>query len=141
MSIHGKDAYFAVEDSAGTTLRNISSDVTTVNFDQSNDIHDNTTFGAEGHTFQGGLTSGKITVNGWFTVTASTGTDTVLRSLVGHETPVDFEYGPEGNASGARKKSGACVLESYNVSNPVADLVSFTAAFQISGSVTEGTFA
>lgn len=141
MSYHGKDAYFAVEDSAGSTLRNVSPYVTSVNFDRGNDTHDNTTFGAEGHTFQAGLTNGKITVNGLWDDTASTGSQTVFNSLLGLETTVGFEYGPEGNGSGAVKYSGECVLESYNESAPVADLVSFAAVLTISGNVTTGTFS
>lgn len=139
---HGKDSYFSIEDSAASTLRNISPHVTSVNFDQSNDTHDNTTFGAEGHTFAGGLTNGKITVAGLWDKTASTGSDTVFQSLVGLDAvTVGFEYGPEGNGSGSVKYSGECILESYNQSAPVADLVTFQAVLQISGSVTKGTFS
>lgn len=141
MSIHGKDAYIAVEDSAGTTLRNISPYVNSTEFAQSNDNHDDTTYGAEGHTFRNGLTNGTFTIQGLWDDTASTGSHTVLQSLVGIETTVGFEFGPEGNGSGAVKLSGECVLSDYSQSAPVADLVSFSATFQISGSVTVGTFS
>ena len=141
MSIHGKDAYFSIEDGAGTTLRNISPYVTSVEFTQSNDTHDDTTYGQEGHTFRNGLTDGTITVNGLWDDTASTGSYTVFQSLIGIETTVGFEWGPEGNGSGAVKRSGECVVESYSESAPVADLVSFTASLKISGSVTVGTFS
>lgn len=140
MSIHGKDAYFAVEDSASTTLRNISPYLNSVEFNQGNDQHDDTTFGQEGHTYRNGLTTGTINIAGLWDKTASTGSNTVLQSLVGIETTVSFEYGPEGNTSGLVKKSGECTLISYEESAPVADLVSFTASFNISGSVTVGTF-
>lgn len=141
MSIHGKDTYFAVEDSAGSTLRDLSDQINNVDFNQENDSHDNTTFGQTGHTFQGGLTNGTITITGLWDKTASTGTETVLQSLVGHATPVAFEYGPEGNTAGNVKKSGECILLTYAESAPVADLVSFTATFQISGAVTKDVFA
>lgn len=141
MSIHGKDSYFAIEDSAASTLRNISPYVNSVEFSQANDNHDDTTFGAEGHTFRNGLTNGTITVQGLWDDTASTGSHTVIQSLVGIEVSVGFEFGPEGNATGAVKLSGECVLSDYSQSAPVADLVSFSATFQISGGVTAGTFA
>lgn len=140
MSEHGKDTYFGVEDSAATTIRNLSGDLNDVKFGRSNDNHDDTTFGKTGHTYRNGLTDGTINISGLFSVTASTGTDTVLRSLLGLAVTVGFEYGPLGNATGKPKKTGECVLESYNCSSPVADLVTFDATFKISGAVTEGTF-
>lgn len=140
MSITGKDSYFGVEDSAGTTMRNLTPYLNSIDFNQENDTHDDTTMGAEGHTFRAGLTNGSITISGVWDKTAVTGANTVLQSLVGLETTVGFEYGPEGNTAGMVKKSGECVLSSYAESAPVADLVTFTASFQISGSVTAGVF-
>lgn len=139
--MHGKDSQFLLEDSAGTTLRNISPYCDSVEFNQENDNHDNTTFGAEGHTFAGGLTNGTISIGGLFDKTALVGPHTVLQSLVGFETPVGFEYGPEGNTAGQVKLSGECLLETYSTSAPVADLVKFTATLRISGSVTAGVFS
>lgn len=140
--LHGKATYFAVEDSGGATLRNISPYLNSVDFNQSNDTHDNSTFGVTGHTYQVGLTDGTITLKGFWDKTASTGSNTVLQSLLGVGTTatVGFEYGPEGNATGKLKKSGEAVLESYQESAPVADLVTFTATLKISGAVTQGTF-
>lgn len=143
MAVHGKDSVFKLEDSAGTTLRDMSADLTNVAFSRKNDTHDTTGFGAEGHTFITGLTDGKITLTGWTTKTASTGTLTVLDSLVGlDDITVGFEYAPHGNtaASGNPKYTGECILESLDVSDPVADLVSFVAVLQISGDVTKAAY-
>lgn len=139
---HGKDAAFLLEDSAASTLRNISDQLTNIAFNRSNDTHDSTTFGKEGHTFIAGLTNGTITIDGFWDKTASTGSATVLDSLMGLDAvTVGWEYGPEGNASLAVKYSGECVLASLDVSEPVADLVTFTAQLQISGDVTKGAFS
>ena len=140
MSIHGKDAYFGLEDSTAATIRNLSPYLDSVELAQENDTHDDTTFGAEGHTFRPGLTNGTINLSGLWDKTATTGSDTVLQSLVGVETTVGWEYGPEGNTAGMVKKSGECVLESYNESAPVADIIRFTATLRISGTVTKGVF-
>lgn len=141
MALHGHLSYFALEDSAGTTLRNLSPFITAVTFEQDNDQHDITTFGAEGHMFQVGLTNGKITLAGFWDKTALVGTDTVLQSLVGYDVnTMTFNYGPEGNTTGKMKKSGECVLVNYTESDPVADMVTFTATLQISGSVSIGVF-
>lgn len=141
MSTHGKDAYFAMEDSGGSTLRNLSANINNTDFQVSNDIHDDTTYGQDGHTKKGGLTDGSITISGFWDKTALTGTETVLSSLVGLFAPVPFEFGPEGNANGAVKKSGKCVLQTYTQSAPVGDLIAFTASLSISGTVTTGTFS
>lgn len=138
---HGKDSYFAVEDSAATTLRNITPYVKNVDFNRSNDANDVTTKGAEGYTYRPGLTGGEINLTGLWDDTASTGSYTVLSSLVGIETTVGFEWGPEGNTTGMVKYSGECVLSQYDESSPVDDMVAFTATLMISGDVTVGTFA
>jgi hypothetical protein len=140
MSTHGKDAAFLLEDSAGTTLRNLSPYLNSIETSWSNDIHDDTTFGQDAHTKRTGLVDGSITIGGMWDKTADVGTYTVLKSLLGSDTQVNWEYGPEGNASGKVKESGVGVLESYNESSPVADLVTFTATIQVSGMPTFGTW-
>lgn len=138
---HGKDSYIAIEDSAGTTLRNITPYVKSVDFNRSNDANDTTTKGAEGKTYRPGLTDGEIRLTGLWDDTADTGSRIVLKSLLGIETAVGFEWGPEGNGAGAIKDSGDCVLTQYDESSPVDDMVAFTATLKISGDVTTGTFS
>lgn len=137
---HGKDSYFSVEDSAGTTLRNITPYLKSVDFNRSNDANDTTTKGAEGKTYRPGLTDGEIRLTGLWDDTASTGSYTVLQSLLGVEITVGFEWGPEGNTTGMEKLSGECILTQYDESSPVDDMVAFTASLKISGDVTKGTF-
>jgi hypothetical protein len=141
VSTHGKNLYFAVEDSVGTTLRNLSTNLNNVEFNRSPDVHEDTTYGNTGKTKKGGLTDGQINLAGFWDKTALTGTETVLDSLVGLFDPVDFEWGPEGNSTGKIKKSGKAVLSAYNVSAPVGNLIAFTAVLDMSGAITTGTFA
>lgn len=137
---HGKDSYFEVEDSAATTLRNITPYIKSIDFNRSNDANDTTTKGAEGKTYRPGLTDGEIRLTGLWDDTASTGSYTVLQSLLGVEVTVGFSYGPEGNTAGMEKLTGECVLTQYDESSPVDDMVAFTATLKISGDVTKGTF-
>lgn len=140
-SKHGKDSYFSLEDSAGSTLRNISPYITSTEWNVSNDTHDNTTYGSEGHTFQTGLTNGTIVINGFWDKTASVGSATVLDSLLGLDTTtMGFEYGPEGNTATNVKYSGECILQDLSYSSPVADLITFSATLQITGDITKGVF-
>ena len=139
--VHGKDAYFSLEDSAGTTLRALSPYITNTTFARQNDTHDTSTYGVEGHTFITGLTNGTITITGLYDTTATVGSMTVLDSLVGLDAiTLGWEYGPVGNANGAVKYSGECILASLDQAAPVADLITFTATLQISGDVTKGVF-
>lgn len=140
MSQHGSEASFAVDNAAGT-LTVLSTWINSTDFNPEQDVHDDTTYGQTGHTYRGGLTNGTITISGLWDKTVSTGPDVTLTGLLAKKTPVDFEFGPEGATSGDVKKSGMCVLQSYSTSAPVADLVTFTATFQISGAVTSGTYA
>lgn len=142
MTIHGKDTAFSLEDSAASTLRILDSQLNNVSFNRSNDTHDSTVFGDEGHTFIVGLTNGTITIEGFWDKTASTGTATVLDSLMGLDNvTLGWEYGPEGRTTGLVKYSGECVLSSLDYTSPVADLVTFTAQLQISGTPVKGTWA
>jgi hypothetical protein len=38
------------------------------------------------------------------------------------------------------KYTGEAILTSYSISNPVADVVTFSADFQVTGAVTRGTY-
>ncbi len=115
--------------------------MTNVTFSQSNDNHDTSTYGDEGHTFINGLTNGTITVDGLFDVTATVGSNTVLQSLVGLDAiTAGFEYGPKGTTNGLPKYTGECLLTSLDTSSPVADLITFSCSLQITGSVTVGVY-
>lgn len=137
---HGKDSVFLIEDSGASTLRDITPYIKTVDFNQSQDANDTTTKGAEGKTYRPGLTDGEIRITGLWDDTASTGSYTVLQSLMGIETTVGFEWGPEGGSGGTVKKSGEAVLTQYDEASPVDDMVAFTATAKISGTITLGTF-
>lgn len=136
---HGKDCYFSVEDSAATTLRAIIG-VKTITFGQENELADITIIGDEGRKWRQGLTNSTIQITGLWDQTASTGSHTVLQSLVGLEVTTGFEAGPQGNTTGQVKLSGECVLASYEWNSDVGDMVLFTAQFNIHGDVTAGTF-
>lgn len=141
MALHGKKTYFAIEDSGAATLRNISPYVNSVTWGRANDSHDTTCFGSEGHTFITGLTNGTITVAGFWDKTALVGTATVFDGLVDLDTlTMGVEYGPEGNTAGQVKYTAEVILTSLDYSSPVADLVSFSASFQISGTPVKTTF-
>lgn len=138
--VHGKGAAFKIDDSAGV-LQTLTSYVDSIEINNTSDTAETTTMGAEAKTYLSGQTDGTISVSGKYDSTASTGPDVVLNGLLGKETTSTFEVGPEGGGSGKVKYSGECFMTSYVVSAPVADVVTFTADFQITGAITKGTFS
>jgi hypothetical protein len=138
---HGKDSYFSVEDAAGTTLRVLTTYLTDVEETLTQDVAETTTKGQTAKTYVQGHTDATITISGRWDNTATTGPDVVLRGLVGDTGTSGFEFGPEGGTVGDIKYSGECILTDYTISSPLADVVGFSASFQVTGAVTVATFA
>ena len=137
---HGKNIAFKIDNAAGT-LQTLTSFVDSVDFNNTVDMAESTTAGAEAKTWLSGQSDATLSISGKYDSTASTGPDVILNGLVGLETTSSFEYGPEGGTSTKVKYSGECFLTSYVISAPVGDVVSFTADFQITGAITKGTFS
>lgn len=136
---HGKDSTFKIDNGAGT-LTDISASVNSVDFSWESEVAESTTMGSEAKTYISGLTDATFSIGGVWDDAASTGGQTVLSTLPGKETSSSFEWGPEGSATGAVKYSGECWLTSYTESAPVGDIVAFTADFQVTATITIGTF-
>jgi hypothetical protein len=137
---HGKDAVFSIDD-AGGTPRDLSAYVDTVSgLPGARQLSEVTAFGDEGTKHIPGLQNVTFTVSGHFDSTATTGPNAVLNSLRTAASTATFEYGPEGSGSGATKFSGECWLTNYAVDASVSEKVSFSAEFQVNGTVTAGTY-
>jgi len=137
---HGKDSYFAIEDSGATTLRDVGQYCDSIDFGRETALAKSTTIGLEDETYLSGLSGATISLAGKWDDAATTGPHAVLNSLVGLDLSVGFEFGPAGNGTGKAKLSGECFLESYATSAPLEDVVKFTASLRITGAVTTGTF-
>lgn len=97
------------------------------------DEHDVTGGGAVGHEVQGGLTSGKFTMSGTYDSTATTGPRAVLEPLIGTNTAVIRQI--EGTGTGLPQDSFTALLKSYVETSPVADMITWSAEFTVSGAV------
>ncbi len=137
--VHGKNAHFETTDT-GTTTRNLSSFLTNVELDDAVDVAESSAFGQEDKTYAQGQKGHTLRLQGQYDPTASTGPDAVLSGLANGTVTTDFIYGPGGSASGLVKYSGTGILTSYNVSSPIAGIVTFSADIQVSGAVARGTF-
>ncbi|HZN76029.1 MAG TPA: hypothetical protein VFC00_30730 [Micromonosporaceae bacterium] len=137
---HGKDAYFAVDDSGGT-LRNISGHVDNVSgLPSAAALSEVTSYGDAGERFIRGLQGATFTVTGQFDSAATTGSATVLNGLRVTTSTSSFEYGPEGNTAGDYKFSGECWLENLTYDASVKEKVPFSATFRMDNGLTVGTF-
>jgi len=137
-AIVGKNASFQIDDSTGT-LRDLSANVTSVSFPASMDTADSTAFQPTGgaKTYVPGLIDHTLSIDGHYD-SATNLSDEVLSSLVGYASTASFEFAPD-NTGGQVKYTGECILTAYEVSAPVADLVTFTASMQVSGVITRTT--
>ena len=136
--VHGKNAYFAVDDSGGT-LRNLSAYMDNVSgLPGTRDLSEVTAFGDGGVKNIPGLENISFSVSGHFDPTTTTGPHAVLNSLRTASATATFQYAPQGNTTGNVLMSGECWLSSYEVESAVADKVSISAEFQVDGTVTVG---
>lgn len=141
--VHGKGAAIRIKDSGGT-VRDLSTYVDEVSLPFRVDTAETTTYGKNSKTYIVGLRDSTLSMRGKFDSTATSGPDVVLSGLLGNPpsaSGTQFQYGPEGSATGKVRYHGDCILTSYEVSAPVGDVVSFSAEFQITGDVTRDTSA
>jgi hypothetical protein len=121
---HGKDTVLTLDAKALTAFAN------SVKWNAAVDSHDVTTFGKDAHDYQGGLKDGTATVEGIYDNTAVTGPAAVIQPLLG--TNVDFVYQPEGTGVGKPTRTVEVLVETYEESSPVADMISWSAKLQFS---------
>jgi hypothetical protein len=129
---HGKNAAFKIDDSGGT-LRDISDVLTDVAISRTADVAEVSAFSNSSKAYVAGLKDATITISGSFDATV----DGYLSGILGVEG--SFEFYPIGTTGGNPKASGEAICTSYDRTPDVGGAVSFSAAFQVSGDVTEGT--
>ena len=129
---HGKNAAFKIDDSGGT-LRDISDVLTDVAISRSADVAEVSAFSNSSKAFVSGLTDANISISGSFDATV----DGYLSGILG--LTGSFEFYPIGTTGGNPKVSGECIMTSYDRTPDVGGAVSFSASFQVTGNVTEGT--
>ena len=129
---HGKSAAFKIDDSGGT-LRDISNVLTDVAVSRTADVAEVSAFSNSSKAYVAGLKDATITISGSFDATV----DGYLKGILGASG--SFEFYPIGTTGGNPKASGECIMTSYDRTPDVGGAVTFTAAFQVSGDVTEGT--
>lgn len=98
------------------------------------DTHDTTTYGNDAHRYNGGLLDGKFVMSGKYDTTAVSGPRAVLEPLLGIDGTVVTRRG-EGTGAGKPQDLFNAVLNKYVETNPVADMVTWSAEWNIDGDV------
>lgn len=141
--VHGKNTVFKLDSSAGS-LVDLSSYLDDVGFPQSIETAETTTFGVAGgsKTYIVGLNDRTISLAGKWDATLDAHFANLIGALnSGSLATASFEFGPAGSTGGLVKYSGEALVTSFEVSNPVGDVVSFSAELQVTGQVTRGTWS
>ena len=137
MASHGKLTVLKLDNWAtgSAVLTDISAKCSNVDFPETIDSNDTTGFGVNSKTSVSGLKSGSFSIAGIWDATIHAH----LNSLKGRDA-INVEYGPAGSANGSPKDTALCHMTSFKKTNPVGDIVKFTADFQVSGDVGNGVY-
>ncbi|WP_020385883.1 hypothetical protein [Kribbella catacumbae] len=125
--VHGKNTFIslnAVDLSAFTDASELT---------RNSDIHDVTTYGKQSHVKVGGLLDGKGSMSGTYD-NAVGGPRGTIEPLIG--TNVTLIRRPEGTGTGRPQDSVNVVVGEYVETNPVADMVKWSVALELSDEVT-----
>lgn len=127
--IHGRGQVVTID---GDALTGFSNSVT---FSRTIDSHDVTCFGATGHAYQGGLTDGTASLEGVYDSTVGTGPGAILKALMAGGVAVPLVWRPEGTGSSKEEAEVDVLVTSFEQSAPVADMITWTAECQFSGTI------
>ncbi len=130
--VHGKNTFVSVGGSDLSTFTNQTS------YNRSADSHDVTTYGKNAKVYAAGLKDGTATITGTYD-NGVAGPRAILRPLLGATNTVTFIFRPEGTGAGKPQDSVAVFVTAYEETNPVADMISWSATLQFSDDVTTTT--
>lgn len=112
----------------------ISGDGRSVSYEESADILDDTTYGADNRTKQAGLLDG----TGSFEALDQTGSWSTIWQAIAPGTSGTMIIYPEGNIAANRQVSFTAVIGSRSIDFPYDGLATLSMSFEISGALTEG---
>lgn len=140
MFAHGKNAYFDIDDSGGTS-RNLSTFTNSVQgLPGGRGLSPTPAFGDQGARNIPGLANVQFTIQGTYDGTATTGPADVLNGLRTTTATSTFHYGPDSDTSGRTRYYGECWLTELTFDASVENAVTYSATFQVDGVVSTDTF-
>lgn len=130
--VHARDTVIIIDGD------DISVYCNTSNLEQEADEHDVTHYGADDYSYKGGLLKGGLSIGGTYDDTEA-GPKAIIEPLIG--TVVTLVRRPEGTGSGRPQESLSVHVKKYTETNPVADMISWSADLTKSGPITRTTQA
>ena len=130
--VHGKGTVHTIDGN------DLSAYATSVTFSRTSDTHDVTTFGKNSKVYAAGLKDGTAKIEGVYDSTAGTGPGAALRPLIG-AAAVTLVYKPEGTGTGKPIATVDALVNSYEESAPVADMITWSAELQLSDDIADTT--
>jgi hypothetical protein len=140
--LHGKSASFEIDVTGGTSYSTtLSAYCDDVSISRSFETGETTTFGSSAKSYIMGLSDATISVSGKFDANGATSVDGLLGPVLGSSTLIGFRYKVSSAATSATNPAytGNALLTSYDISSSVADVITFSAEFQVTGAVTRAT--
>lgn len=127
--VHGRKAVYILASKDLTTYSNNSTVELTI------DKHDTTTNGKNSHVFDGGLLTSNFTLAGFYDSSLTDGPKAVIQPLLAAGNKVAFIHRPEGTGVGLPQDTVSVLIEKYNQTHPVADMVTWSVDLQGSDDV------
>ena len=121
-----------------TLVTTLSDKITSCDFSRNQDLPEANVFNQGGaKSFVVGLNEGEFSVDFMWDTTV----DAHLENLIGYTTPVSFQYGPDGSASGKPKYTGSLYVQSIGNPATVGDVKVKSVTFKPTGAISRSTFA
>lgn len=133
MALAGDHIIVKLDDSGGTPRTFANGDITSVDLGLTYDQHDVTGFGNPAHNFINGQLQAPVTIKGFVTTTANTGTHTVINPAFVAGTQVSLEVQVGNNTTpttGDPKYTGEFIIESYKPMLDTGKAVTFEATLK-----------
>lgn len=133
MALAGDHVIVKMDDSGGTPRQFANGDITSIDLGLTNDQHDVTGFGDAVHRFLNGQLQAPVTIKGFVTPTATTGTHTVINGAFVAGVPVTLTVQVGQNASpqaGDPEYEGEFYVESYKPMIESSKAVTFEATLK-----------
>jgi hypothetical protein len=133
MALAGDHIIVKLDDSGGTPRQFANGDITSVDLGLTYDQHDVTGFGNAAHNFINGQIQAPVTIKGFVTTTASTGTHTVINPafVAGSQVTLEVQVGNNTTPTGGDPKyTGEFIIESYKPMLDTGKAVTFEATLK-----------
>ncbi len=146
MPLYGPDrallTYFSIVDADGTTTRNISAHLVSVEgIPGERALTEVTDVGDSGHRYVKGRFGSDFRLSGLYNKDVTTGLDTILNGLIEMSSATTFIYGPTGSTSPPMVPpnvvyKGSAWLKEYRVLSRVGSAIEFQVVGSITGTLT-----